>query len=598
MSVTRYHAELTKIDEVGNQQIIYPKTTISDVYTDSKSGIDISNKLSYYAICSDPFSITAKKVTIPGFVLNDGVHVTIRFIANNAQQTTTVDEPWSLQINTLTAYPIKLRIGDDGKSIFRIVAGTMLHLVFDKLSQSFIQIENLSLLKHTAIADTTTQNMYLLLSDSNTGTFIRDVDTCSKVYLKSGVLYSPYFSGDGSKITNLSASNIGAGTISNDRLPTISGLTAASYGPSTAKTLAHGDKFNVPYVTVNNKGLVTAIKNIELGLPSTYNGNAATATKLQTARTMTIGNTARTFDGSANVSWSLDEIGAAAKSHTHLYAGSESAGGPANSAVKLETSRTITVGTTSKYFNGTANVSWSLAEIGAAAASHTHPYSQVTPVWVDDWNTATKTGFYYGPGTNAPYAGSWYGRVSAYGNDNNYSIYQEIYQVNHTTTESSTSYDIPKYVREFHYGAWMPWVDMSARSQMKNAGAGTCMWIQWARYDDGTYALVNSFNITTIDTYFILPQGTWLAIYRIYTQCIPGGLVWHLEKNGGGTVSQWHSFDKTKGQGSYQTIISTEIFNNSQDTLIMPPKFDAIPNIYPNGQTTSHDVQMQFVRIV
>ena len=39
--------------------------------------------------------------------------------------------------------------------------------------------------------------------------------------------------------------------------------------------------------------------------------NAATATKLQTARTLTIGNTGKSFDGSANVSWSLAEIGAA-----------------------------------------------------------------------------------------------------------------------------------------------------------------------------------------------------------------------------------------------------------------------------------------------
>ncbi|WP_302973318.1 peptidase G2 autoproteolytic cleavage domain-containing protein [uncultured Ruminococcus sp.] len=35
----------------------------------------------------------------------------------------------------------------------------------------------------------------------------------------------------------------------------------------------------------------------------------AAATKLNTARTLTIGNTGKTFDGSANVSWSLDEIG-------------------------------------------------------------------------------------------------------------------------------------------------------------------------------------------------------------------------------------------------------------------------------------------------
>lgn len=39
-------------------------------------------------------------------------------------------------------------------------------------------------------------------------------------------------------------------------------------------------------------------------------GNANTATKLATARTLTIGGTDKTFDGSGNVSWTLSEIGA------------------------------------------------------------------------------------------------------------------------------------------------------------------------------------------------------------------------------------------------------------------------------------------------
>lgn len=37
--------------------------------------------------------------------------------------------------------------------------------------------------------------------------------------------------------------------------------------------------------------------------------NVASATELNTARTLTIGNTGKSFNGSANVSWSLDEIG-------------------------------------------------------------------------------------------------------------------------------------------------------------------------------------------------------------------------------------------------------------------------------------------------
>ena len=41
---------------------------------------------------------------------------------------------------------------------------------------------------------------------------------------------------------------------------------------------------------------------------SHYSGNAATTTKLQTARTLTVGKTGKNFDGSGNVSWSTSEI--------------------------------------------------------------------------------------------------------------------------------------------------------------------------------------------------------------------------------------------------------------------------------------------------
>ena len=42
------------------------------------------------------------------------------------------------------------------------------------------------------------------------------------------------------------------------------------------------------------------------------------------------------------------------------------------------TDRTITIGSTGKIVNGSTNVAWTLTEIGAAAASHTHTKSQIT----------------------------------------------------------------------------------------------------------------------------------------------------------------------------------------------------------------------------
>ena len=69
--------------------------------------------------------------------------------------------------------------------------------------------------------------------------------------------------------------------------------------------------------------------------------NVASATKLATART--INGTA--FDGTASIT-----------------------------TANWGTARTLTVGNTGKSVNGSANVSWTLAEIGAAAANHEHSY--------------------------------------------------------------------------------------------------------------------------------------------------------------------------------------------------------------------------------
>lgn len=48
-----------------------------------------------------------------------------------------------------------------------------------------------------------------------------------------------------------------------------------------------------------------------------FKGNADTADKWKTARKLTIGSAEKEVDGSADVNWSLDDIGAAAKKHTH-----------------------------------------------------------------------------------------------------------------------------------------------------------------------------------------------------------------------------------------------------------------------------------------
>ena len=77
--------------------------------------------------------------------------------------------------------------------------------------------------------------------------------------------------------------------------------------------------------------------------------------------------TSRTVNGkalSSNITLSAGDVGAAASSHTHNYAGSGSAGGSANSAVKLATARTVSTNTEdfimSFSYDGSANSNASL----------------------------------------------------------------------------------------------------------------------------------------------------------------------------------------------------------------------------------------------
>ena len=154
-------------------------------------------------------------------------------------------------------------------------------------------------------------------------------------------------------------------------------------------------------------------------------GSATSADKLTTARGFSINGIRKTFNGEGDVSWTLAEIGAAAtnhnqasntittmtgyakgtnssaitttdtlnaaigklenkvdskanSTHTHNYAGSATAGGAANSAVKLQTARSFAINGASKNFDGTSDISWTLGEIGASPTNHTHNYLSAT----------------------------------------------------------------------------------------------------------------------------------------------------------------------------------------------------------------------------
>ena len=173
-----------------------------------------------------------------------------------------------------------------------------------------------------------------------------------------------------------------------------SGVKAGSYGPTAAATLAFGGSVNIPQITVDAKGRATSIVNRATKLPAaptTITGNAGTATKLATARTISLTGDATgstTFDGSANksIDVTLADSGVKAGSYgptaatTLAFGGSvnvpqitvddkgrstaivnraiklpatpTTVSGNAGSATKLATARTID----GVSFNGTANI--------------------------------------------------------------------------------------------------------------------------------------------------------------------------------------------------------------------------------------------------
>ena len=79
-----------------------------------------------------------------------------------------------------------------------------------------------------------------------------------------------------------------------------SGVKAGSYGPTAAATLTFGGSVNIPQITVDDKGRSTAIVNRAIKLPeapTTVSGNAGSATKLATARTID----GVSFNGTTNI---------------------------------------------------------------------------------------------------------------------------------------------------------------------------------------------------------------------------------------------------------------------------------------------------------
>lgn len=94
-------------------------------------------------------------------------------------------------------------------------------------------------------------------------------------------------------------------------------VTAGTAQGNASKTLAYGGTFTIPTVTYDAQGHITGKGTTTMtmpGAPTSVSGNAGTATKLQTARTIGLGTavtaTARSFDGTKNITIPITALNA------------------------------------------------------------------------------------------------------------------------------------------------------------------------------------------------------------------------------------------------------------------------------------------------
>ncbi len=152
-----------------------------------------------------------------------------------------------------------------------------------------------------------------------------------------------------------SAGDITSGTLGVPRggtgLDTVT-ANGVLYGDGTNKLKITSAGTNGQLLAANAQGVptFTSVKyaaSESIGGPASSalacTGNAATATKLAAGVNLTVGNTAKSFDGSTAISWTLAEIGAAPTTHNHDSTYLKLSGGTLTGSLSLSSSGDLTL---------------------------------------------------------------------------------------------------------------------------------------------------------------------------------------------------------------------------------------------------------------
>lgn len=269
------HTQKTLCKKDGSEEIIFNKVTLYDVKTSEKSSVNAIGKILFSGTCTTAAGTAAKTVAIDGFALVAGAHLTVRFTNGISSSNST------LSVNNTGAKPIKLNNVALQPGI--ILANNNLVLQYD--GSAFQIVGGAGSVK---VSKANTKKLFLIGVPTEVNGSPTDEHYNTTVYIDATgtKLYAPNFYGNGENLTDLDATKITSGTLNASRLAT-SGATAGTYGTAQDVTLGFENTFTVPKITVDNKGRVIDITNINLKLMK----NPDTDVKVTT----TVANTTRFY---------------------------------------------------------------------------------------------------------------------------------------------------------------------------------------------------------------------------------------------------------------------------------------------------------------
>lgn len=254
---TFVHDEHTLVDDKGNEIVMFHKNSVDDVVTGFKSNVTIKGKIIFSGTCSTAGGTAAKTISLPGFHLVEGAHLTVKFTNAITVASST------LNVNSGGAKKIKLNGADLPAGV--VLAGNSVILRYNGTDFDIVAGAG-----STHVSKNNTKKIYLIGQDSATLSGVPANEYYNTdVYIDATgkILTAPNFEGDGSRLTALNASQITTGTLDAERLAT-SGVAAGSYGTNADSRPKFGGTFKIPYPTVDRYGRVTSIKNVTITVPS------------------------------------------------------------------------------------------------------------------------------------------------------------------------------------------------------------------------------------------------------------------------------------------------------------------------------------------